>query len=328
MFRRSQPKAKAAPAAAATPAPAGGPAGGSATARAEQERADAELARRIEQEGEDEQMAWALSENLNGGNVHGAGPGPILSGGPSGLNNFIRPAPVFVDPSLLSQNGGFAHQPTVYVVPGGRSPGGQIGGPGGASMMMPPVVGGGNGSVPPGSGPSSAASGHGMHQMPPTSPSRGSNIQPQVTSDEMVHVACEIGNIAVEMMVDTGAQSSVISRPLMDQLQLRPKLNQMRSGVAAGVGTAKIIGTLEQVPVTLGHVEFALDFAVLDVSEPLLMLGIDQMRRFKCIIDLERNVMVFGGGGGVEVPFLVSSGGMVGSRRGMAEALGDQCGQM
>ena len=33
------------------------------------------------------------------------------------------------------------------------------------------------------------------------------------------------------------------------------------------------------------------------------MLGLDQLRRFKCIIDLEQNVLVFGGAGGVQVPF-------------------------
>ena len=49
---------------------------------------------------------------------------------------------------------------------------------------------------------------------------------------------------------------------------------------------------------------FALDFSVLEVNDQLLLLGLDQLRRFKCIIDLEQNVLVFGGAGGVQVPFL------------------------
>ena len=36
----------------------------------------------------------------------------------------------------------------------------------------------------------------------------------------------------------------------------------------------------------------------------MLLLGLDQLRRFRCIIDLEQNVLVFGGAGGVQVPFL------------------------
>jgi len=118
------------------------------------------------------------------------------------------------------------------------------------------------------------------------------------------HVACLIGDVAVEMLVDTGAQSSVISMPLVHNLNLTSQLDRRRQGVAAGVGRARILGQLRAVPVTLGHVEFALDFTVLDVNEQMLMLGIDQMRRFRCVIDMEQQTLVFGGRGGVEVPFL------------------------
>ena len=41
-----------------------------------------------------------------------------------------------------------------------------------------------------------------------------------------------------------------------------------------------------------------------EVQDQLLLLGLDQLRRFRCIIDLEQNVLVFGGAGGVQVPFL------------------------
>merc|ERR1711924_324739 len=102
-----------------------------------------------------------------------------------------------------------------------------------------------------------------------------------------------------EMLVDTGAQMSVISSPLVRQL-----------GLASGVGYARILGRLRGVPVRLGThsgVEFALDFSILGVDQELLMLGIDQMRRFECIIDLQKQCLVFGGSGGSEVAFLPPS---------------------
>merc|ERR1712113_405256 len=76
------------------------------------------------------------------------------------------------------------------------------------------------------------------------------------SADAMVYVICEIGGIATEMMVDTGAESSVISWPLVQRLNLADRLDRSRQGVASGVGTAKIIGRLREVPVKLGHVEF------------------------------------------------------------------------
>ena len=121
----------------------------------------------------------------------------------------------------------------------------------------------------------------------------------------MCVVPCVIGDgVAVEMMVDTGAQSSVISAPLVRQLNLSSRLDQRYQGVAAGVGQARILGKLIDIGVELGHVEFLMDFIVLEVPDNLLLLGLDLMRRYKCIVDLERDVLIFGGKGGVEVNLL------------------------
>jgi hypothetical protein len=61
---------------------------------------------------------------------------------------------------------------------------------------------------------------------------------------------------------------------------------------------------VENVELLIGHVEFQLFFMVLDSNLPCCILGLDQMRRFKCQVDLDDNVLVFGGKGGVSVPFL------------------------
>jgi Aspartyl protease len=123
----------------------------------------------------------------------------------------------------------------------------------------------------------------------------------------LCYVTCEINNRLVEMMVDTGAQTSVISDGLMRKLNLGKMLNTWYTGVASGVGTARILGRIERCPVQIGNVEFMLYFCVLETPDDLLLLGIDQMRRFKCQVDLEDNKLVFGGKGGVEVDLLSSS---------------------
>ena len=104
--------------------------------------------------------------------------------------------------------------------------------------------------------------------------------------------------------VDSGAQCSVISAPLAQTLGLMNRLDRSEQGVASGVGRARIIGKLRSVAIYLKNVEFALDFSVLEVPDQLLLLGLDQLRRFKCIIDLERNCLIIGGAGGCQVPFL------------------------
>jgi hypothetical protein len=43
---------------------------------------------------------------------------------------------------------------------------------------------------------------------------------------------------------------------------------------------------------------------VLNTKSPWLIFGLDQMRRFKCLIDLDSNHIMFGGKDGVSVPFM------------------------
>jgi hypothetical protein len=122
----------------------------------------------------------------------------------------------------------------------------------------------------------------------------------------MCHVPCIIGyhQTCVEMMVDTGAESSVISLELARDLGLDTTMDRRTQGVASGVGTARILGTIRDVVVTFGHVEFLMQFIVLEIPGKMLLLGMDQMRKYNCIINLQRDVLIFGGTGGVEVPML------------------------
>lgn len=170
---------------------------------------------------------------------------------------------------------------------------------------------------------------------PPTSTSSTSSHphhpQSAITSDgllqshsnkELIYVPAEINDRLVELMVDTGAQQSVISSSLMKKLGLAHKLNRQLQGIAQGVGKARICGILEDCPASIGHVEFVLYFLVLDVPQEMIILGIDQLRRFKCIVDLEHDRLVFGGHGGVEVSFLPPQNAWVEARN---KALSDTC---
>ena len=61
-------------------------------------------------------------------------------------------------------------------------------------------------------------------------------------------------------MVDSGAQSSVISITLAQQLGLVNRIDRTQRGIASGVGKANIVGRINNVICTLGagHVEFQL----------------------------------------------------------------------
>ncbi|CAJ1945291.1 unnamed protein product [Cylindrotheca closterium] len=144
---------------------------------------------------------------------------------------------------------------------------------------------------------------HAPQQQPPPPPLAFGGMSRQRTP--MCHIPCVVGpnSVCVEMMVDTGAESSVISEQLAKELGLQ--IDRRAQGIAAGVGQARIVGQVRDAVVTLGHVEFLMEFMVLQVpTRRLLLLGLDQMRKYKCIVNLEKDVLIFGGGGGVEVSML------------------------
>ena len=160
------------------------------------------------------------------------------------------------------------------------------------------------GRRPPAGGPTTSST--------TTSSSSTTMAPPTMMSTATTHmclVPCVLGHdeptgIAVEMMIDTGAQVSVLSVGLARRLRLMHQLDTRHQGLAAGVGQARILGRLSNVPCSIGHVEFLFHVYVLDTPDPILLLGMDLLRQYKCVVDLERDVLIFGGRQGVEVPLL------------------------
>ena len=89
------------------------------------------------------------------------------------------------------------------------------------------------------------------------------------SSDHMLYVACEVEGRLVEMLVDSGASSSAISKGEMQRLNLQSKLNTRFAGKAVGCGSANVLVIVENVIVSIGHAEFRLFFLVLDTEHPL-----------------------------------------------------------
>mmetsp|Transcript_34902 Transcript_34902/g.100267 ORF Transcript_34902/g.100267 Transcript_34902/m.100267 type:complete len:249 (-) Transcript_34902:153-899(-) len=152
-----------------------------------------------------------------------------------------------------------------------------------------------------GATPRGAAQG-GFDFQPLSPPARA---PPQEDMDNMIHIASEIAGRGVDLMVDTGAQLSIMTLPMVQRLGISSHIDHSEMGVASGVGVALILGRLRGVPVRMGQVEIAMDFGVLHIKESFAMLGMDQMQRFRCVLDLDKRVIRFGGDlRGAQVSFM------------------------
>ncbi|XP_058219053.1 protein DNA-DAMAGE INDUCIBLE 1 [Rhododendron vialii] len=119
----------------------------------------------------------------------------------------------------------------------------------------------------------------------------------------MLYVDMEVNGVPLKAFVDSGAQSTIISKSCAERCGLLRLLDQRYKGIAHGVGQSEILGRIHVAPIKIGNVFYPCSFLVLDSPNMDFLFGLDMLRKHQCIIDLKDNVLRLGGGE-VSVPFL------------------------
>ncbi|XP_059444303.1 protein DNA-DAMAGE INDUCIBLE 1 [Corylus avellana] len=119
----------------------------------------------------------------------------------------------------------------------------------------------------------------------------------------MLYVDMEVNGVPLKAFVDSGAQSTIISKSCAERCGLLRLLDQRYKGIAHGVGQSEILGRIHVAPIKIGSIFYPCSFTVLDSPNMEFLFGLDMIRKHQCIIDLKDNVLRVGGGE-VSVPFL------------------------
>ncbi|KAK2982291.1 hypothetical protein RJ640_004936 [Escallonia rubra] len=119
----------------------------------------------------------------------------------------------------------------------------------------------------------------------------------------MLYVDMEVNGVPLKAFVDSGAQSTIISKSCAERCGLLRLLDQRYKGIAHGVGQTEILGRIHVAPIKIGTIFYPCSFMVLDAPNMEFLFGLDMLRKHQCSIDLKENVLRFGGGE-VSVPFL------------------------
>ena len=143
----------------------------------------------------------------------------------------------------------------------------------------------------------------------------------------MLYINCLVNEKPLQVFVDSGAQSTIMSSECADRLGLLHLVDKRFEGVAVGVGTGKILGKIHIVELTIGGYAFPCSITVMDSESGLgdknmdCLFGLDMLKRHRCCIDLAKNALVFPvglTGESMEAPFLhekdlpTSKGGTMG----------------
>lgn len=119
----------------------------------------------------------------------------------------------------------------------------------------------------------------------------------------MLYVDMEVNGVPIKAFVDSGAQSTIISKSCAERCGLLRLLDQRFRGIAVGVGQSEILGRIHVAPLKIGNSFYPCSFTVLDAPNMEFLFGLDMLRKHQCVIDLKENVLRVGSGE-VAVPFL------------------------
>ncbi|CAM6122989.1 unnamed protein product [Calypogeia fissa] len=119
----------------------------------------------------------------------------------------------------------------------------------------------------------------------------------------MLYVDMEVNSVPLKAFVDSGAQTTIISKDCAERCGLLRLLDRRYVGVARGVGQSEIVGRIHVAPLKIGKNYYPCSFTVLDQPDLEFIFGLDMLRKHQCSIDLKDNVLRVGGGE-ISVPFL------------------------
>jgi hypothetical protein len=126
----------------------------------------------------------------------------------------------------------------------------------------------------------------------------------------MLYIDCHVNGTALKAFVDSGAQSTIMTKQCTDICGISHLIDTRFAGQAVGVGTGTIIGRIHLADMKIGEAYFPITITVMEKmssnNDMKFLLGLDNLKRFQCQLDLERNVLRFklGPGQSMETPFL------------------------
>ena len=109
----------------------------------------------------------------------------------------------------------------------------------------------------------------------------------------MLFISIEINNQKVYALVDTGAQSSFMSDDLCRKCNLMSMVDKRFQGVARGVGASRILGVIHSAQIKIMNKTIMVRINIIENNDVGFVLGLDNLRKYNCNVDLKKNGLVF-----------------------------------
>jgi DNA damage-inducible protein 1 len=120
-------------------------------------------------------------------------------------------------------------------------------------------------------------------------------------SVSMLYIDAAVNQVFVRAFVDSGAQTTIMSMACARRCNIGHLIDTRYTGIAKGVGSSKILGRIHMVPMQLGSIFIPISITILEDDSMEFLFGLDNLKRHRCCIDLNSNVLQVGE---EKIPFL------------------------
>jgi hypothetical protein len=121
--------------------------------------------------------------------------------------------------------------------------------------------------------------------------------QESMISNSLIHIKSTINNFTIKVIIDTGAQTNIISSTMLKTLKLDHLLDTNFRGVAKGVGSANILGNIFNIELKIDDTVLKTNFKILDTKENndyLVLLGLEFLLKYCDGMDFKKRTIIIG----------------------------------
>lgn len=110
----------------------------------------------------------------------------------------------------------------------------------------------------------------------------------------MIHIKGQCNDMCFKIMVDSGAQVSIMTENMAKILKMDHLIDKEAKGKAIGVGETNILGCLYGAYLNISNLFIPINFHIVDnmLSPYLVLLGLDFLYNYKTVLDFNRRLAI------------------------------------
>ncbi|XP_074489849.1 nuclear receptor-interacting protein 3-like [Sebastes fasciatus] len=114
--------------------------------------------------------------------------------------------------------------------------------------------------------------------------------------EDFIYVPCKCLGREVNVLIDTGCKLNLMSSLTVERSGLKDLVeeNKMETDGFPFQRKLCIDGHIRELSLTIGQLRVMCSFAIIESNRPLMSLGNKTLKSLKCVIDTEKQMLVFG----------------------------------